>query len=279
MQLPTELPLGLVFVVGRVGLLEEAKNGRAPQVQFTLVEETYQVYCVLSPRAASEVALQHGMTIRAGGHLAFDPQRAGYYLFVRDVEIVHVPLADEPAPPPLVELPPEDRTAVEAILADIKKRSDAANLAQADLPVWVQKIAPPEVQAEIEEDVEPSVRVNPPSLKTPSSGVESLDAGLLARLSAAMDSDEELELTPEMLVEYADQLEEPPIVPDTRPYDVPPPAELLAETAVPRPAVGLEDPEAVKPLARHNTDFWMVLLILAFIVVAVVLVVAIITML
>ena len=157
--------------------------------------------------------------------------------------------------------------------------SDAANLAQADLPVWVQKIAPPEVQAEIEEDVEPSVRVNPPSLKTPSSGVESLDAGLLARLSAAMDSDEELELTPEMLVEYADQLEEPPIVPDTRPYDVPPPAELLAETAVPRPAVGLEDPEAVKPLARHNTDFWMVLLILAFIVVAVVLVVAIITML
>jgi len=272
LQLPTELPLGLVFVVGAVEELTQAKNGRSSQVRFALAEQAYRVNCILSPRAANEVALREGMTIRAGGHLAFDPQWAGYYLLVRDVEIVQTPVAEE-AVLPATEPMPEDRTAVAAILADIKRRSDAAHLAQADLPPWVQKIAPPEVQAEMLEE-QPHVPEAPPPVSKPLSATKpALDTDLLARLSAAMDSDEDVELTSDMLVDFAGEGEVPSLPEAARPYDVPPPQ---AETAVPRPAVGWEDPEAITPPARRGTDYLMMLLIFAFVLVAVVLIIAII---
>ena len=277
LQLPPELPLGLVFVVGGVEQVDRVNNGRSPQVHFILVEQAYRVNCVLSPRAASEVVLQAGMTVRAGGHLAFDPQWAGYYLLVRDVEIVQTPPAAQTVPPPETDLDPGDRTAVAAILADIKKRSDAANLAQADLPPWVQKIAPPEIQAEMEEALVADQEPIPPPASTVSRSSASveLDAGLLARLSAAMDSEEDVELTPDMLEDYAAELAVPAPLPDARPYDVPPPTDLLIGTAVSRPAVGLEEPEAV-PTGRRGPDYFLLLLIFAFILVAVVLIVAII---
>ena len=267
-----------------LGNVNQAKNGRSPQVRFALAEQAHRVHCVLSARAASEVTLQEGRPIRAGGHLAFDPQWAGYYLLVRDVEIVQKtpPVSERPSLSP-ADLGPEDAAGMAAVLADIKKRSDAANLAQADLPPWVQKIAPPEVQAEMAEKQavtqETTVSAPPFPAKSSSSSAAILHGDLLARLSAAMDSEDDVELTSDMLADMVDQPEElPPLLDDVRPYDVPPPAELASqlETAVSHPAVGWEDPEALPPSARRGTDFLMVLLIVAFIIVALMLIVAII---
>jgi hypothetical protein len=283
LQLPSELPLGLVFVVGNVSELSQTQNGRSPHIQFALVEQAHRVQCVLSARAAGEVALRDGMTIRAGGHLAFEPQWAGYYLLVRDVEIVQAPPVTLPAAPPPTDSM-LDRTAVAALLADIKKRSDAAHLTQADLPPWVQKIAPPEIQAEMEQELldETAVPLTA-SLARPVIPPE-INDDLIARLSAAMDSDDEVELTPEMLADLAAETELEMVEPEMvernlpRPYDVPPPAELRQETAVSHPAEGWEDPDVYPPSVRRSDDYLIMLLIFTFIILAVLLVVAIVVL-
>ncbi len=284
LQLPLELPLGLVFVVGQVAELEQVINGRFPQVQFALVEQAHRVRCVLSERAANEVTLQEGMKIRAGGHLTFEPRFAGYSLLVRDVEVVQPPLPETLPSTANLDLLP-DRAAMAAVLADIKKRSDAAQLTQANLPQWVQKIAPPEVKAQMpvqksgEEPVNAEKQVALSAKTTPAERLLSDD--MLARLSAAMDADDDVELTAEMLtdlgLEEVDEDDRDSF--DDLPLDEPLSVDARPEVPYSPSVVSWEDPDAVIPPPRRPADYGMILLLIIFAIVAVLLVVVIVTML
>lgn len=189
-RLPNEFPLGLVFVVGRV----ESANGRNSRRQFHLVEGQHRIRCRLSERAARSAIFDEGDTIRAGGHLAFDALWADYYLLARDVEIV-----------------PEDRrtsSTLAAIIADMEQRSQAAGLVPAELPDWVKELAPPEVRGALS-DVGPSLGLD--AFALPENGAHrpgnplaapGLPPELLDYLSEAMDGDEEVELTPQLLSRF-----------------------------------------------------------------------------
>ncbi len=230
LQLPPELPLGLVFVLGHVRQLERAEmshgdGSRHANVSFDLVEKGHVIRCRLSERAAKETALAEGSLIRAGGHLAFDPTHADYFLLARDVELI---AEAEPEPPTAVS-EPSARFATSGLgqaLTDVKKRSSAVKPVPKDMPVWVQRMAPPgfdtESQAEAEADSsEPTAVASVPSLP-------SLDPKLVEFATRAMDSDEEVELTPELLDQLLGNTQ-----PDEEEDQVAPPT---APTAESRPA-------------------------------------------
>lgn len=229
LQLPAELPLGLVFVVGQIANLEkvpivsEATNGQASlRSCFQLVENEYRLRCYLSERATAEIDLREGDRIRAGGHLAFDARKAHYYLLARDVERVAEP---KPPTPPVAEqeteLPPVPlgRKALPPVLADIKKRAEVTRLEEAKLPPWVWKMAPPEVRAALEtENSQPSEE------KEIGQTVE-LNEEFIATLSEVMENEEDVELTPQMLATLL-----PPDAPEpqgrdvtSQPYEIPSP--------------------------------------------------------
>jgi hypothetical protein len=203
-QLPAELPLGLVFVVGQVEHLHQGhevdNDEKGCQISFDLVDKKHSIRCELSDRAAKEVRLGEGTRVRAGGHLAFDPQRANYYLLARDIETIS-------DPPPVVSPIPETngngldhaigRQALTPILADIKRRAESTQLPEAILPYWVQRLAPPEIKKEM-------TLLEPPPAKTAETPPEpTMDDNIISVLSEAMDSDEDVELTPEMLAKLS----------------------------------------------------------------------------
>jgi hypothetical protein len=199
LQLPAEFPLGLVFVVGVVDGMEQKDEGDEFGY-FYLAENTYQVRCLLSERASTETEFKDGDKIRAGGHLAFDPQKADYYLLARDIEM-------------LTEAEPEPATG-SAILADIDRRSRETGLVPAELPVWVKQLAPPELMAELGikgpidsdeiKDAEVQVEDEISDESTPfelrdDETMLTMSDELIDFLSMAMDSTEEIELTPEVI--------------------------------------------------------------------------------
>ncbi|MCA9934505.1 MAG: exodeoxyribonuclease VII large subunit [Ardenticatenaceae bacterium] len=193
LQLPTELPLGLVFVMGEVTNLsnregQEGQNIAQYPVGFDLIEGEHSIHCLLSARASSETPVANGDHVRAGGHLLFDVQRASYYLLTRDVE----GMGKEPEPAEK----PVGRSALTPILADIKKRSEVATQKQTDLPVWVQRLAPPEIQTEM--PGLPQERETVEELAQ-----EGLNDDLVNFLSEAMESSEDVELTIDLLQEVA----------------------------------------------------------------------------
>jgi hypothetical protein len=225
LQLPRELPLGLVFVVGTV---QQSSDAEGEQTSFYLTDDSFRLRCRLSPRASKETQVQEGNRIRAGGHLAFDARAAEYYLLARDVEIVET--AERVGSSP--------RTPLAPILADITKRAKAAAMAPAALPAWVKEMAPPEMQAQLAEATaafeEPQTgdwpQTEPETVpetaeETAAADPLTLESGLnnelISYLSAAMDKDEEVELTPDLLAELA-----PQIKPDksrlhvAQPYDI-----------------------------------------------------------
>lgn len=211
LQLPAELPLGLVFVVGTVQ--QQSPGDEGEQTNFYLTDDSFRLRCRLSPRASKETQVKEGNRIRAGGHLAFDARAAEYYLLARDVEVIETAerLAGRP------------RTPLAPILADIAKRAKAASMTPATLPAWVKEMAPPEMQAQLaaataaaEESktgngrqTEPETAVETAAETTvPASPAaeSSLNNELISYLSAAMDKDEEVELTPDLLAELAPQI-------------------------------------------------------------------------
>lgn len=218
-QLPMRLPLGLVFVVGRVEnlrLLTGRKldvlrlNGRSSRMQFDLVEKNHRLRCELSDQAAVEGNVEEGDLVRAGGHLVFDSQQADYFLLARDLDLVE---KEEPEFDSGEEQDaPLGRLALTPVLADIKKRSEAARQLPEEMPYWVHRIAPPGFQPAVakEELEETAVSLPPHAIDLPP-----LDANLVNHLSAAMDSDETIELTPELLAQY---LPLPPAVSQPNPY-------------------------------------------------------------
>jgi hypothetical protein len=204
LQLPVELPLGLVFVVGHIDNLETVNEGdRGTRIIcFDLLEKNHRIVCKLSARAATETKLSQGTKVRAGGHLVFDCHSANYYLLARDVEVVSNSeelsnLFDD------VEINGDGsstllgRQALTPILADIKRRAEATNLEEANLPYWVQRLAPPEIKAEL---VQTESVMMPTAESAPTSLLK--DGSLIDMLSQAMDSDEEVELTPEMVAKF-----------------------------------------------------------------------------
>jgi hypothetical protein len=279
-QLPSELPLGLVFVVGRVehlapveGAGDKSSNDRPRQTQFDLVEAGYRLRCEVTPRAAADTTFGEGDKIRAGGHLAFDPQQANYYLLARDIEVV-----DEPVEKSAVSPQTAGRAAFTSILTDIQKRSEAARLSQAEVPPWVQRIAPPEVQAELEvagpkPGAEPAAG-NPAVAgpedtftSTPPAGAPAnLNEELVTFLSAAMESEEEVNLTAETVAGLSPEssalppspilYETPGLASETSP--VTQPAEEITYTEeIPRPPLRTQ---------RQETDWLVMLLIFSFLI-------------
>jgi hypothetical protein len=216
LQLPKELPLGLVFVLGRVENLNQwaAQMDNKP-VTFDLVEDGYRLRCRLSKRAASEVSLQEGDQVRAGGHLSFDPSRADYFLLARDVEIVAEVDGVAVEPQPRLE-----RSGLASVLADIKKRSEAVQTQQTDLPDWVQRMAPPEVETPSQFDGPADETGSRPAERSTDALIEDRFVDFVAK---AMESEEEVELTPDLL----DRLQAAPKkpsrpAPGNDPYAVPP---------------------------------------------------------
>lgn len=203
LQLPAELPLGLVFVVGRVRDLANV-NRRGGPPYFYIAESGYILRCQLADRALDGLILNEGDMVRAGGHLAFDTLQADYFLLARDIEI-------------LPEHRTTNRTAMAPILADIKKRAQAAKLAPAELPDWVLQIAPPEIlearklagkKNGTEETADsPTTTDSQEESQEPAVTEEPLPGGftdnLVQFLSEAMDSPEEVELTQEMVADLA----------------------------------------------------------------------------
>ena len=175
----------------------------------------------MSERTATEISLTKGTGVRAGGHLVFDSHKARYFLLARDVELVSLP-AIEFSPPsePYANGNGVHKTlgrqALTPILADIKRRAEAASLEEAEVPYWVKKLAPPEIREELAqlESVTITTAVSPQPAP--------LDDKLLSALSQAMDSDEEVELTPEMLAQLAPTAVPPPIpTVENNPYHIP----------------------------------------------------------
>jgi hypothetical protein len=203
LRLPAQFPLGLVFVVGTVEGLNAGANGDQPSA-FFLSESDHRLRCRLSDRATSESELKNGYRIRAGGHLAFDSQHADYFLLARDVEVI-------PMEQPRV-------SSMAAIITDYSKRSEQAGLIPAELPEWVKRMAPAGIGIEAGRStvassgsafVQPVVNVEGATKKPHGLlglGHEVALAGLsdemIEFLSEAMDSEEEVELTPEMVAEY-----------------------------------------------------------------------------
>jgi hypothetical protein len=216
LQLPAEFPLGLVFVVGKVRELTNADGDGGPPY-FYISESGYMLRCQLTGRALDGITLNEGDMVRAGGHLAFDSLQANYYLLARDIEVLpeHRP----------------SRTTLAPILADIKKRSQAASLVPAELPEWVQQIAPPEFRTAEEppepaddsdetaetiiQTTEPEATAEPeadtveaqleqaPPLPEEEPLPEGFTDDLVEFLSEAMDSPEDVELTHEMVADLA----------------------------------------------------------------------------
>jgi hypothetical protein len=135
--------------------------------------------------------------VRVSGQLSFDTHLARYFLLARDLEVVPDISAS--------------RTKMAPILADIKKRADAAALVRPELPPWVKRLAPPEVQAELglAEPEQPFVPIAEPArpeelepgtdLLAP---VGRMSDDMVAFLSEAMDQSDEVELTPEVLAQF-----------------------------------------------------------------------------
>jgi hypothetical protein len=201
LQLPNELPLGLVFVLGRVQNLQQKSAGnQASAVIFDLMEEGHAIRCRLSRRAAEETVLEEGILIRAGGHLSFDPMQADYFLFARDVEIVL-----EAGPPTAVSDPLDlpsrlEKSGLGKVLTDVKKRSDAVKEPTGHLPDWVRRMAPDGV-------VSPEDDYNDEGETTAVSAIPSppaLDPKLVDFAAKAMESEEDVELTPALLDQLTD---------------------------------------------------------------------------
>lgn len=229
-QLPSELPLGLVFVVGVVADLDLLADGR---LRFWLSEEEFRISCVLTVRAAAETDLAEGDEVRAGGHLAYDERLAGYVLLARDVDVVQ-PVADTAVPP----LPKTDQAALRELLSEVSRRSQTAVTIPPEMPGWVQRLAPEgaflegasegafkgalegglELAAKGPEDDLSKVEVKRPSF----ADQFELNEEMITFLSHAMDQDEDVELNSDLLRELGvPPPAERPLYPDIGPVRPP----------------------------------------------------------
>jgi hypothetical protein len=246
-KLPPELPLGLVFVVGVVSRVDDKR--------FVLTEGIHQLHCQL----VEHVQLRAEDEVRASGHLMFDAERLQYYLLARDVEVITTdPLGSLAGDSR--ELLAESEDLLSALAAVKARASVAPAETSEEMPVWVKKLAPPEVQ--VIESGEDGL-VGGEQSASQSSRAVALEAGLVSMLSAAMDSEEELELTPDLLEPY--MITEPVVVATADETE-----RGAMDTAVPT------QPTSYKPTNREDTDWLVILLIISFVVLTIAIIVTII---
>ncbi|WP_420644819.1 hypothetical protein [Candidatus Leptofilum sp.] len=235
-KLPPELPLGLVFVLGQVSQVDGQ--------HFVLTEGIHQLSC----QAVEGTSLRVGDEVRASGHLMFDAEKLRYYLLARDLDLV----ASEPLGGSVGnsrELLADGDELLSA-LAAVQARAAVMPSKAADLPPWVKKLAPEEIQVDATEDDETAMAGGTAS---PTVDNVALDDGLVSMLSAAMDSEDELELTPELLAPYRVAVVEPMQTTGNVMDD-------QMDTAVPI------EPTSYQPANREDTDWLVILLIISFFV-------------
>lgn len=285
LQLPKELPLGLVFVMGVVDAVNErpvevSSNGRIRRIEFDLIEDDYCLHCILTQSIDNPTTVWEGEKVRVGGHLIFDPRHANYFLTTHDVEIIF----DEEKFEPLfsedsLALVHEQKALADA-LAGVKRRSQAApQLEPAELPLWVKKIAPLELRESLgiwEEDLQ-DLDIDPVEL------AESAGAGdgavlpdkMVSELGAAMDGDAEVEITTDLLTNYVGE--------DADAFGSAGIGQPLAQADAAKAEIvgsgqaGVDMTSPAKPYQEdiHETDWLVILLIVVFCVLIVLLIVAI----
>ena len=277
LQLPKELPLGLVFVMGVVGEVKDPveeeeeglPNGRIQQIEFELLEDDYVLRCVLTHSVENPTTVWEGEKVRVGGHLTFDPRYADYFLMTHDVEIIF----EEEEMDPLFSEDSlalvHEQEALAAALAGVKRRSQAVSqLEPANLPIWVQKIAPLEVQEKLGVDGAKDQDSN-------GDGHDStgkLTTEMVSDLSEAMEKDGDTVITTDLLANYVGEE-----------------AESLGSTSIPSQQKNGNDDapantaqnDASEQLAQapytediHETDWLVIVLIITFFIMIVVLIIA-----
>ena len=187
LRVPSELPLGLVFIVGKV----EALRPYAPapgEVALRLADGDHSLLCRLPQQVAEEMQLAGNERVRAGGHLVFDTREARYYLLARDIEVLPPLEHEEDAPPPAPAAAP------------IREPDDDGKLVKAELPPWVRQLAPPEFQSEPGSFPAAAEETAPLEDET-----IPLPPALVDYLSQAIDSDQEIELTPTLFHELMER--------------------------------------------------------------------------
>lgn len=244
LQLPAQLPLGLVFVLGEVEKFMDEDNGNSTRKQFNLIEKEHQVRCLLTERVLSGANLQEGSNIRAGGHLIFDPTRADYYLLVRDIEIVQTSSSEL-----LTTAVTQDE--MNSIMDDVRKRAEAENMVQSELPSWVKKMSPIKNKESLEETDSETI--------TREYNTKELNNKQLAQLTEAMDSEDDVELTSGLL-EVAKRLNQvrgiQPIEGSNYGIQLP-----VSEAQYAYPS-DIEDPDILRPTGKITTDRILMLVII-----------------
>lgn len=257
LQIPQELPLGLVFVTGTISFsdsttfTELVAHGRYKHIHFDLIDGRHRIRCVLVVRAMVDYDMEIGAKVRVGGHLRFDPQRADYYLLARDLERLDEDVFAD------VEADAADREEIAVLLADIRKRT-SKHPAAADLPEWVQELAPDSVKetmAEREEEPEETA-VSDPDTQS--------EAELVSSISALLDQTEDVELTPDMIPPELEERTEPPQI---EPRPIPPENDD-------EPVLTSKPEQLVRSqtLPQSNDQDWLVWLLVGIIFVLIVIV-------
>jgi hypothetical protein len=113
-------------------------------------------------------------------------------------------------------------------------------------------LAPPDVQVDGQEDDVAEETIQPKARRT------ELDENLVTLLSEAMDSEEEMELTPELLAKY---IPEEPILPES-PEDTAVSQEYAVLQQTEEPLATLTT--SYRPNNRQDTDWLVILLIISF---------------
>jgi hypothetical protein len=188
LRVPSELPLGLVFIVGQV----EAIQPYPPDpdaVTLELVDGNHRLPCELPHQVVDEMQLVGQERVRAGGQLVFDTRDARYHLLARDIEVL----------PPLAQSDAE--MVVRSTEAAVQERNEGPHLAAGELPPWVRQLAPPEVQSEFNQESQRK----PAGDSVQGSQAPPLSPALVDYLSQAIDSDQEIELTSDLVQEVLDR--------------------------------------------------------------------------
>jgi hypothetical protein len=206
-RLPSDTGLGLLFATGTISQIVYA-SGERP-IQFTLRHAGYALRCKIAPDLEPSFVLQEGQWVRATGHLSFSSQSAQFHLLARDLELL-----SDVAPARLGMAPkrapaPAGLEVVPGWLAEVQRRAGAAAdlLAPAEIPEWVQAMAPPELWTDDEASRAPWGRqrvetfLNQPDV--PEIAAAESDEVWSQLLAALERSDhEDVELTAETLASF-----------------------------------------------------------------------------
>ena len=293
-QLPADPGLGLLFAVGAVSQIVQASGGKP--IQFTLRHHGYALRCKVAPSVESAFDLADGQEVRATGHLSFSAQSARFHLLVRDLELLSLTTLPEKTTTPRHILASRKRSATPDWLVAVQRRAQAAapvQLAPADIPLWVQEMAPPEVASPQVQRVD--VRWGKQRAETAiEDEMASDEAGVTA--FTRLDSDEQLlkyllevlersenedvELTAEVLAQFNSPDERDAGSPDERDAGSPDrqgadgPTEMVEPETPTDPVMAAEPPEllrfpsspppllATTPVKWHDRPLWIVVLFL-----------------